>query len=365
MFKKQVLLAMAAALALGAQAYAVPVNIIELANYQRSILIGGAGNPQSVDYTGSGGVTYNNTYDASGLVQGAHFLSIEAVPIAPGTGLVTNGGGNQTPQGTFQLVQIAALSGTITNVTGTTVTVRFDSGVARLYQSNTGFVANDLRTWGFPGTASAAAAAAADDKVLKPQEPLIVGNANAYLANGATGNPASVNQLSTPVVPGQSVTGTAIFRNGTGADIWANRTQDGIPGGQVFGLNGMVGDFTDVFQNSSNTNFAFNQNAATNLAVANSIITAFATEAPGLLGNGGVFASGVDNGLNSGYNANLTAAGTSTGDFSSQTSNNIAPTIETQDIPGGPEPASMAAWGLLMVGAGAYRAIRRRRKNVA
>jgi hypothetical protein len=361
MSKKQVLLAIAAALATGAYAQADPINLVEVADYQRSTLVGGAGNPNSVDYTGSGGVTYNNTYDASGLVAGAHFISLQAVPI---TQLVTNGAGNQTPTGTANLVQIAAVQGTITNVSAGVVTVRFDSGVARLYQSNTTFVANDLSTWGFPGTASAASPTAADDKVLKPQEPLLTGNPNAYLSNGATGNPLSVNQLSTPVLPGNSVTGTAILRNGTGADIWANRTTTGLPIDQQVGANGAVIDFTDVFQNSANTNFAFNQNAG-NLAIADAIIAAFGTEAAGLLDNGGVFASGVDNGLNSGYNANLSAAGTTTGDFSSQTSNNVAPTIETTPLVGVPEPASLAAWGLIMVGVGAYRVVRRRKQKVA
>src|SRR5262249_32597736 len=151
--------------------------------------------------------------------------------------------------------------------------------------------------------------------------------------------------VSTPVNFGASVSGTAIAQNGTGADIWGPRTQTGTPPGFTLDRNGAVFDFQDIFQLDTNTNF---QLAQGQLATANAIFAAFGTEAAGLLANGGVFANNVNVAGNANYNSNLTAAGTTTGDFPSQTSTNVAPTIEVLQNNLVPEPASMAAWGLVM-----------------
>lgn len=369
MFKKQVILAIGVALALGTQVRAEDINLTELADYRRNTLTGGVGSPQSVDLTASGGATYVNTYTATSLTAGSHFVSLSAIPFG-NTGLVTNGMGNQNPNGTGTLVQIIALEG-VQNVSGTgVVTATFQHGVARLYQSNTTFVANNLATWGFPGTASAINLFAVDSKVLKGQEPVVLGHPNAYNSAASGLGAGVVNVVSTPVVANASVSGTALFRDSlTGPDIWGPRTTDGTPAGFVFLQNGSVIDFTDVFQASSNTNFDITGNSA-NLMIANSIFAAFGLEDAGLLANGGQFASAFNMpGVASAYSPNLTSAGTTTGDFASQLAVTNAPTIELTPFqpPSAPipEPASMLAWGLIMAGAGAYGAIRRRNKKVA
>jgi hypothetical protein len=311
-------------------------NLTELANYQRSTLTGGSGNPQTVDYTAAGGVTFDNTYDATTLADGSHFVSLGALLLNQ---VITNGSGNQFPtgdgtlsgQGTTHLVKIVALEGT-THVSGSTVTVTFDHGVTMLFQTSEAFVGNDLSTWGFTGTPSAMnGGLPLDVKVLKPAEAILTGDPNAYNSQAAGQGPGSVNVVSSPITLGQSVSGTALFLD-AGTDIWANRTTTGLPAGAQFS-SGELADFSDVFQNSSNSNFDITTNA-NNLTIANNIFTAFGALDPGLKANGGQFASGFNNGLASGYIPNLVqGVGTATGDFPSQVTSTIAPTIEVETVP--------------------------------
>jgi hypothetical protein len=220
------------------------------------------------------------------------------------------------------LVEIIALAGT-ESVNGSTIILNFTGGVAKLYLSNQTFFANDLSTWGFSPTATPV-----DVKNLKPPEPVSAGNNGAYNPTFQTAD--AVNHLSTSVVAGSNVIGTALFLN-AGTDIWANRTTDGVPSGDTTS-NGAVADLSYIFQDSSNTTFDPTGNA-NNLTIANAIFANFGPSDTRLLANNGQFASGFNDGSASGYNPDLSSGGTATGDFASQVSVNVAPTIEAAPNP--------------------------------
>jgi hypothetical protein len=374
MLRKNVLLGCAIVLALGAQVQADPINLTELAQFNRAgEPTPGVGTPQVAIYSGAGGISNVNQYTGAPVAQGALFKVIAAVPISNVTTSAFNVPANtvQTATGdgantNGQLIQIFAIQGHIVSNVGGLVTASLDNGVMRTFQVAGGtFSKTDLSTWGFGGTVF-------DEKLIKPffngaSEAIAKGNVASNNTSVSGLGPGHADLITATVISGSNPSGTLLNINGTGPDMFFNRTQDGVlPGSTV--KNGSAIDFQEVFQLSSDPTFNITANP-NNLTVANNIFQSFSAEDGLLLDGGFQFATTFNNAADpKSYNPNLTGTGTNTGDFASSViADTGTPTIEAeQNTIAVPEPASMVVWGLIAGGGCLYRVVRRRnRKAVA
>jgi hypothetical protein len=401
MFKKQVILVIGVAFALGTQVRAAPVdNFIELANYTQP---GGGGITfmppnQLINHNNSAaGATYINTYTSLTFTPGSDFKSVGAIPIGS---ITVNGLPNQPAQTIGTLVGVFGLQGT-TNALGLGGNVTFNAGAVKFYLTTVPFQQNNMATWG-AGTVSGGVftpATALASYVLKVNTPfseqVVTGNPAGYSSQATGLGPGALNSAGVPAQGVNNTTGSLLLRDAgmfsgltftPTADVYFNRTTDGITvTPNTFLLPGTVADFTDTFQQSTNPNFDITTNA-NNLTFANGILQNFATD-PGLvlpdgtglggtslLAAGGIFfASSFNNPLDPlSYNPNLNSSGVSTtGDFPSQSSlaTGIAPTLEPGVVGPPPPPPtpeidpSSIAGALTLLGGGLMYLMEKRRSR--